>query len=375
MSSESATIAAPESVAELADALRATDADGARVSIRGAGSKQGWGAVGSETTAVVDTTRLDRVLEHAVGDLVLTVEAGVRVDDLQAAVAEHGQRLALDPPEAGATIGGIVATAASGPLRFRYGPPRDQLIGISVVLADGTIAKSGGKVVKNVAGYDLGKLFTGSFGTLGVIATVTVKLQPRAPATRVVSVAADEPGSVWAALVRSPATPAAIEWDGTHVHAVVEGAPAAAVAMSAQIAEAVGTSTVAEALPTGFGARPWQAGDMAVKVTHRLSALGDVVEAVRRELPGARLSAHVGSGVVWAGWQAPSPGTARSAIDALRAVVVSYGGSAVVVDAPMEVKQVVDVWGPVAATDLMHRVKDQFDPGHRLNPGRFVDGI
>src|SRR5206468_5170099 len=117
------------------------------------------------------------------GDLVITVEAGVALADVQRVVAKAGQWLALDPPEVGATVGGVVATAASGPRRLRYGTPRDLLIGITVVLADGTIAKSGGKVVKNVAGYDLGKLFTGSFGTLGVIAECTFRLHPRQPAT------------------------------------------------------------------------------------------------------------------------------------------------------------------------------------------------
>lgn len=366
---------APESIDELAEALRDTEADDARISIRGGGSKQGWGAAGRETSAVIDTTHLARVVEHAPGDLVLTVEAGARLADVQSAVGEHGQRLAVDPPEPGATIGGVIATAASGPLRLRYGPPRDQLIGITVLLADGTVAKSGGKVVKNVAGYDLGKLFTGSLGTLGVIASVTVKLQPVAPARRVVSVGAEDPGAVWSALVRTPATPAAAEWDGTHVHVLVEGAPAAADTMAAQIATAIATTTTDDALPDDFGARPWRAGEMAVKVTHRLSALDEVVAAIRRELPGARLSAHVGSGVVWAGWPAPDPAAAAGAVAALRAGSTSYGGSVVVVDAPIEIKRAVDVWGPVAATDLMHRVKDQFDPGHRLNPGRFVDGI
>jgi glycolate oxidase FAD binding subunit len=373
MSSDSATVIAPESIAEIADAMRAAEAADAHVSIRGAGSKQGWGAAGRETSVVVDTTRLARVVEHAVGDLVLTVEAGARLAAVQEQLAAHGQRIALDPPEPGATVGGIVATAASGPMRFRHGPPRDQLIGITVVLADGTTAKSGGKVVKNVAGYDLGKLFTGSFGTLGVIASVTLKLQPIPPAQRVVSVPADRPGVVWAAIARSTAVPTAVEWDGENVHVLVEGVPAAVEAIAASLARVLGTTTVAESLPPNFGARPWRAGEMAVKVTHPLSALDVAVSVVRRELPGARLAAHVGSGVVLAGWRPADPAAAKAALDALRAACAR--GGVVVVDAPFEIKRAVHVWGPVAASDLMHRVKDQFDPDHRLNPGRFVDGI
>ena len=362
-------------LAELAAAMRAAEADDARVSIRGGGSKQGWGAAGSETTVTIETTGLNRIVEHAAGDLVLTVEAGARLSDVQQELAAHGQRIVLDPPEPGATVGGIVSTAASGPLRFRYGPPRDQILGVTVVLADGTIAKSGGKVVKNVAGYDLGKLFTGSFGTLGVVATVTLKLQPVPPAQRVVSVPADEPGALWGALARSSAAPAAVEWDGKHVHVLVEAAPAAVDAMAATVAGLLGTTTVADSLPAAFGARPWGPGEMAVKLTHRLSALDAVTAAVRRDLPGARLSAHVGSGVVLAGWRAPDLTAAQRALTELRSDVGGFDGGAVVVDAPLEIKQGVDVWGPVAARELMHRVKDQFDPGHRLNPGRFVDGI
>ncbi|HEX4655601.1 MAG TPA: FAD-binding oxidoreductase [Mycobacteriales bacterium] len=375
MSSDSATMVAPESVAELADVLRGTEADGATVSVRGGGTKQTWGGAGGDAQVVIGTGRLTRVVEHAAGDLVLTVEAGARLHDVQALLADHGQRVALDPPEAGATIGGIVSTAASGPLRFRYGTPRDQLIGMTVVLADGTIAKSGGKVVKNVAGYDLGKVLTGSFGTLGVIATVTLKLQPVAAARRVVSVPADDPGAVWAALARSTAAPSAVEWDGSAVHVLIEASSTAVDAIAAAAAATVGTTTVADEVPSGFGARPWGSGEVGVKVTHRLSSLDAVVAAVRAHMPGARLTAHVGSGVVWAGWPSTDPAAVKAAVDSLRVVVASYDGQVVVLDAPTEVKSVIDVWGPVAARSLMHRLKDQFDPGHRLNPGRFVDGI
>ena len=127
----------------------------------------------------LETGGLDRILEHNVGDFTAVLEAGVPFAEAQATFAEHGQRLAWDPPDpGGATIGGIVATADSGPLRHRYGGVRDLVVGTSVVLSDGTIAKSGGKVIKNVAGYDLAKLFAGSFGTLGLIATVSVRLHP-----------------------------------------------------------------------------------------------------------------------------------------------------------------------------------------------------
>ncbi|KWX11014.1 hypothetical protein TR74_00225, partial [Carbonactinospora thermoautotrophica] len=164
---------------------------------------------------VLDTTRLARVVEHAAGDLVVVVEAGTRLDTLQETLAAHGQRLALDPPSGG-TVGGTVAANAAGPLRLLYGTARDLLIGVTVVRADGVVARAGGKVVKNVAGYDLGKLFTGSYGTLGVITQAVFRLHPlpaaRAYVTRTVADAAEASRLVQAVL-RSQLVPAALELD------------------------------------------------------------------------------------------------------------------------------------------------------------------
>ena len=363
----------PETVAALAEALRDADRADAVVAIAGAGSKAGWGGRGASPDRVVRTTGLTGVVEHARGDLVVTALAGTPLADVQQALAPTGQWLPLDPPEPTATLGGVVATAASGPHRVRYGTPRDLLIGVTVVLADGTVAKSGGKVVKNVAGYDLGRLLTGSFGTLGVVASCTFKLQPVAPERRVVSVSVDRPGVVAAALARSTTTPVAAEWDGDRAHVLVESSPAAADAMAAELAADLG-GIVADRVPDGFGARPWQEGDVALKLTPRLSALDAVVDAVRATSPAARLSAHVGSGVVWAGVRA-DPETAADLVTTLRAQTAAYDGSVVVVDAPDDVKDGVDVWGPVRGLEVMRRIKERFDPAGRLNAGRFVGGI
>jgi glycolate oxidase FAD binding subunit len=373
MSSEPSTVA-PSSVDDLTAAMRDTASSGAFVGIAGRGSKARWGGVARPVDVVVDTTRLAGVVEHTPGDLVASVRAGTALSQLQEELAPHNQWLALDPPEVGATIGGILATATSGPHRLRFGTPRDQLIGITVVLADGTLAKSGGKVVKNVAGYDLGKLFTGAYGTLGVIVSATFKLQPRPPDRRFVTVAAEKPGDVWAAVARTSAAPSAIEWDGSHVHVLVEAAPTAVDGIASTVAAATGTSAIADSVDS-FGARPWAPGQVAIKMTHRLSALDDAIAAARACLPGVQLSAHVGSGVVWCGWTPPGPADLAAGIDGLRAVAAVYDGTVVVVDAPDEVKMHVDLWGPVLAAPLMHRIKDQFDPEHRINPGRFVDGI
>ena len=175
----------PQMVAEPADArgvagiLRAANAAGLAVIARGGGTKLGWGNSPQRADLILSTSRMNSVVEHAWDDMTASVDAGCTVTTLQERLAAHGQHLAIDPlwPER-ATIGGILATNDSGPLRVRYGPLRDLIIGITVALPDGTLAKSGGKVVKNVAGYDLPKLMTGSLGTLGVITQAIFRLHP-----------------------------------------------------------------------------------------------------------------------------------------------------------------------------------------------------
>jgi glycolate oxidase FAD binding subunit len=160
---------------------------------------------------VLSTARLDRVLEHEPGDLTAIVEAGVRLSALQAALAPFGQMLALDPP-GDPTIGACLAGDLSGPRRHRYGAMRDLVIGVTVVLADGTIASSGGKVVKNVAGYDLGKLFSGSRGRLGLLARLALRLHPLPAAAATVVIDGGEPRARWQELRRSTLSPTAVDF-------------------------------------------------------------------------------------------------------------------------------------------------------------------
>ena len=174
---------APGSAAELAAELGSADEAGVRVRVVGAGTKSRW-APDSTAGLELSVAALDRIVEHNAGDLTAVLEAGVPLARAQEVFRSAGQMLALDPPDAGgATIGGIVAANDSGPLRARYGGARDLVVGMRVALADGTVAKSGGKVIKNVAGYDLGKLFTGSFGTLGAVLELAVRLHPLPPET------------------------------------------------------------------------------------------------------------------------------------------------------------------------------------------------
>jgi FAD/FMN-containing dehydrogenase len=192
----------PESFEAAAEALAAAARAGERVRIAGAGTKQGWGIPGAEPDVELATAGLDRIVEHNAGDLTAVLEAGVPLARAQEAFAKAGQMLALDPwlgSEQQATIGGVLATGDSGPLHHRYGGPRDLALGMTVALSDGAIARSGGKVIKNVAGYDLAKLFCGAFGTLGLILSVNVRLHPLAPQTATVVGASSDPGVLAAA--------------------------------------------------------------------------------------------------------------------------------------------------------------------------------
>jgi glycolate oxidase FAD binding subunit len=400
-----AHLARPGSVEEAGQVLAAAAADGLAVAFVGGASKLGLGNPPERVDLVVSTERLDQVLEHAAGDLVVRVQGGARLADLQAALAPAGQWLALDPPEPGATVGGVVAANASGPRRLRYGTVRDLIIGITVVLADGTVARAGGKVVKNVAGYDLAKLFCGSLGTLGLIAEATFRLHPLPAAAAVVTLELDRPERTWAAvgpLLRSALEPSAVEltWPGRQLPGrltvVFEGIRPGVEAQAAACVEllrGVGTAAVAgpgetEAALAELGVRPFEKADVGVKVACPPAELG----AVLTDLLNGPLawvgpvSAHAGTGVLWmasddregelaAAGDRLVPARAQG-ITAARERLAACGGSLVLVKAPPELKRAVDAWGPAGdALGLLRRVKERFDPDRRLSPGRFVGGI
>lgn len=376
---EARNIAQPAELDQLVEVMRSTAADEQAVVVRGAGTQIDEGHAPDRVDVVVQSTRLDRIVEHAAGDLVVTVQAGVPLADLQAELAGSGQWLALDPPYPEATVGGIVAAAASGPRRLRWGTPRDLVIGMTVVLADGTVARSGGKVVKNVAGYDMGKLFTGSYGTLGVIAELTFRLHPRPKALRAVTAQPGDLGVAVDAVKGSGVQPSAIEWDGDELSVLVEGSEPAARAQAERIAGMIG-GAVNDRLPDGFGDRPWErpasrrsgdAGQVGLKVTHRLGALGGALDAIHAHLPAARIRSHAGSGVIWVGYDDGDLGP----VTRLRRAVAELDGQVTVVEAPAEAKQGFDVWGPVRGIDVMRRIKEQFDPERRMAPGRFIGGL
>src|SRR6266567_5175588 len=264
-------VASPGSTAEAAALLRAAASFGLTVVPRGAGTGLSWGASPSSCDLVVDLRSMDQVLEHAAGDLVARVQAGLTMGRLASALATAGQELALDVP-ADATVGGVVAAGAAGPLRMRYGTPRDLLIGITVVRADGVVAHAGGKVVKNVAGYDLGKLFAGSQGTLGLITEATFRLHPLPAAVAWVTAEfgpAERAGAVAAvaAAAGSPLVPSAVEldWPGgsqrpLRVGVLLEGTGPGVAERAKQMSELLavpgGTVSVAETAPARWGTLP-----------------------------------------------------------------------------------------------------------------------
>jgi glycolate oxidase FAD binding subunit len=363
-------VAAPATVAEAAELMRIAAEHELTVVPRGAGTKLHWGTPPERCDVVVETRRLGRLIEHAAGDLVVKAEAGLPLDDLQEVLASTRQQLALDTLVPGATVGGAIAAATAGPRRLLYGSARDLLIGITVIRADGVVAHAGGKVVKNVAGYDLGKLFTGSRGTLGLITEAAFRLHPLPQASvYVTATAADaaEARALSRALLRSPLVPSAVEVDGPGpltVTVLLEGF-AEAVPARADAARALLGGKTADAPPPWWGRLP--EGEVLAEVRAVPSKLRAIFDAVTDagQAGTTRVRGSAGRGV----WHAAFPAEgAQETLARLR-----RHGSAVVLTAPDGAR--LDRWGPLPALPLMRRVKDQFDPGHRLSPGRFAGGI
>ncbi len=329
------------------------------------------------------------------------VQAGVGMDLLAAALGGAGQRLALDPPAGAAgpgTVGGILACGVAGPLRLRYGTPRDLAIGITVIRADGTVASSGGKVVKNVAGYDLGKLYAGSYGTLGLIVAAAFRLHPLPAATAYVTLAAADTAAAQAAIAAaagSPLAPSAAEIDRpsrrepARVGVLLEGDPDGVAERAGRMTGMLGGAAVSPDPPSWWGRGPAAAPDgTVIRIAFWAADLAAVLGAVDTAAAEAGLDPAVGgsaaAGVLHAavGADADPAGVARF-VARLRAALGRLPdgdrpparASAVVLHAPAGVRAGVDLWGPVPSLGLMRAVKDQFDPQHRLAPGRFAGGI
>ena len=381
-------VAEPVSTQEAGALMKAAAGLGLSVVPRGTGTRLTWGLPPASCDLIVDTGRLDAVLEHAAGDLVVRVQAGVRLDDLQAKLAAEGQRLAVDPP-GGATIGGLVATNLTGPLRFRFGAPRDLLIGITVIRADGTIAKAGGKVVKNVAGYDLGKLFAGSYATLGLIAEVTFRLHPLPAAATWVTVNCAGPAAAATAvhaMAGSPLAPSAVELDwpeGAHspcvVGALIEGDEATVSERVDRLTDLLAKRGMTEVAAGPFLlGRPRPGHTALIRIAFWPGRLEAVLDLIRTSTADAAVSGQAGSGVL--NVTVPADDGLGQFVTDIRGALTKPAGSmpdasVVVLDAPPPVRDAIDMWGPVPSPELMRAVKDQFDPEHRMAPGRFAGGI
>jgi glycolate oxidase FAD binding subunit len=380
-------VATPASTEETAELLRVAARHGLHVITRGSGTKQRWGNSPGQVDLVVETTAIAGVVEHAAGDLITVVRAGTTMSDLQAALAVANQQLALDTPIPSATVGGTVATDTSGPRRLLYGTMRDLLIGITFVRADGVVARAGGKVVKNVAGYDFGKLLTGSYGTLGIITEVALRLHPVPATQRMVTMQDDDADAAARAARRvlgSQVVPAAVEVDQpvdgpVTVAVLLEGIEAGVGARTAATRALLGAGSTVVETPGWFGKYPFGIDDVGLKITTTLVGVGPVLMTVRDagRKHGVPVAVRGSAGGVL---YASMPSDTRSEVVAsvlgeIRTIAAAYDGTVVVLTAPAETRRGLDVWGPVGGLDLMRRLKDQLDPDHRLSPGRFVGGI
>ena len=378
-------VALPETTEDVAAVLRVAAAHDLAVVPTGAGTMLHWGPPPERCDLLVDTCCLNEILEHAAGDLVTRVQAGVTLESLGEALASQGQRLVAEPPVEGSTVGGMLATGVAGPHRFRYGTSRDLLIGVTVVLADGTIAKSGGKVVKNVAGYDLGKLLTGSYGTLGVITEATFRLHPLPADSRWVTAPFPEtdPGNAHdlvATLAASVLEPAAIEVDrpgpgGGVLAVLVEGVSAAERAKAVQDLMGVDAG-IGEEPPSWWGRLPGD--DLLLALRGLPATLAAMLRVVDAHASRLTLAPHVrgSAGTADLHLALPSssdPDRVAAFVTAVRDELRPLGGRLTGVALPAGLA--VDFWGETGALDLMRRVKDRFDPDRRMSPGRFVGGI
>jgi glycolate oxidase FAD binding subunit len=374
-----------------AEACAAALAEAARehrtVRVRGAGTKDYLGELGP-ADAVLETTALAGVVDHVPADLTVTVRSGTRFAELQAALRANGQRVPLDPPHASsATVGGIVAANSNGFGRQRYGGVRHLVIGTTTALADGTVAHSGGRVVKNVAGYDLNKLLIGSLGTLGVITEMTLKVLPL-PRARAVTVArcarAADAFAIADALLRTPIRPSALVVDGARrgwaAVVAAEGEPAAVERAMVEAARAAERS----AAPVERGGDPDEvlvplrdlvetATDGAVlRAVLPLAAQRSFVDAAAALEGFDRCVADAGSGIVRIHLRGEDAAVLLAA-DTLMAGARSVGGSARIERRDAALRNRLPAWGPAPGGDfLMKRIKLAFDPRGTLEPGRGI---
>jgi len=394
----------PSNEAQLSAVMALAQEQGWSVLLCGRGSKLGWGNPIAADSLIVSTARMNRVIHHAAADLTVTCEAGLTLGELQSCLAQHNQFLPVEPayPDR-ATLGGIIATADTGSLRHRYGGLRDMLLGIQFVRADGQVAKAGGRVVKNVAGYDLMKLFTGAYGTLGVISQVTLKTYPIPADFRTVVLTGNIEGLAQAATAIAPSTlnPVAFDWFSASLTQALDLGETTAIALrfgnvsDSTSEQAQEVQLLGQRLNLGvqiLGNESGQTGmEQAVmeqalwrnlplhldqsELRCKLGVLPSELPALMTQLVAqsstALVRAHNASGLgqlcdCSAAWS-------QAQLTQLRQHCQNHGGFLTLLEASASLKRGFDVWGYSGnALGAMARLREQFDPARTLNPGRFL---
>lgn len=386
--------ARPESLAELAKVVGGTAVGGHSLEIRGGGTKQSWLRSGPGADAVIETSGLAGLIEHAHGDMTATAWAGTRWVDLQRELALHGQRLAVDPPvgpNGEATLGGVFASDDWGPGRLAFGSLRELVIGGTFVLSDGTVARSGGKVIKNVAGYDLCKLFCGSRGCLGIAASLTLRLHPLAEAEA--SLRAQVPDAEGARRALDLSTgalaPTGLTVQDGWLLVRFEGESAFVETQIEQASKALRAFGLEpEPAPAEASEKLWRAsterrraedGEVAIHVSTRASRVSAFLEHARQTAEGASLSVRVtsdprvGSSLIHL--RSGDFDRLAPALENLRAFARELRGHLRLRERPPELDARVDPFGPLpGALEVMRAVKERLDPVGRCMPGRYLFG-
>ncbi|MBN9111094.1 MAG: FAD-binding protein [Pseudonocardia sp.] len=364
------TTVRPDGLAALRDAV--LDSAGT-LGIAGAGTAASWGGTLSYVDTVIDVGGLDGIITHNPGDMTVSVHAGTPLRELQTALADHGQQVSFDAARVsrGATVGGLVATADGGPAALVHGTLRDLVIGMTIVLADGTVARTGGHVIKNVTGYDLAKLMHGSYGTLGVVAEVVLRLHPvpEASATLAVDCTLDDAADHAARLFAQPLDPAAVEWYSTgsasgtllvRMEGTVDALPRRVDRLRSVLGSGHDSASASDVWDSHAAAVRGAPGQAVLRIGARPSRLAALVAS----LPAHGAAVGLGTGVATVALPADAVADAHAGVHAA-------GGTSVLRDRTDGFTG--HAWGPPpSATALLRSLKRTLDPDGRLGPGRLA---